>query len=173
MLFVSSNFENNNKQKKTWKLVRTQPHFVIFGVVCWKLQYFFENYSQYLQDFQNEISPNFRQWINGSFVTNRTNPKDIGRKINDLILLGRLLLAKVSRGSTRLAAGSQKRITVCWIFHLVSRMWTQGSRQNRVKSGLTRRYPQSTLSGDTNIPIIHSHFLQPELLDHDWPKLNT
>ena len=37
----------------------------------------FENYSNYIQDFQNEISPNFKQWINGSFVTNRSNPKDI------------------------------------------------------------------------------------------------
>ena len=36
-----------------------------------------ENHSQYIQDFQNEISPNFKQWINGSFVTNRSNPNDI------------------------------------------------------------------------------------------------
>lgn len=37
----------------------------------------FENYTQYIQDFKNEITPNFKQWVNGSFVTNRSNPKDI------------------------------------------------------------------------------------------------
>jgi len=37
----------------------------------------FEDYKIYLDDFQSEISLNFKQWINGSFVTNRDNPRDI------------------------------------------------------------------------------------------------
>ncbi len=37
----------------------------------------FSNYKQYLQEFKKEITPNFKQLINGSFVTNRINPKDI------------------------------------------------------------------------------------------------
>jgi hypothetical protein len=37
----------------------------------------FENFLRYNADFQNEILPNFRQWVNGSFVTKKQNPKDI------------------------------------------------------------------------------------------------
>lgn len=37
----------------------------------------FNNYNQYLINFQEEITPNFIQWINGSFVSNKTNPRDI------------------------------------------------------------------------------------------------
>lgn len=37
----------------------------------------FENYNQYLLDFNEEITPNFVQWIDGSFVSNKMNPADI------------------------------------------------------------------------------------------------
>lgn len=37
----------------------------------------FENYKKFIRDFSNEVSPNFTHWINGSFVTIKTNPKDI------------------------------------------------------------------------------------------------
>lgn len=37
----------------------------------------FENYLIYVQDFKTLLTPNFTQWINGSFVTRKTNPRDI------------------------------------------------------------------------------------------------
>ncbi len=37
----------------------------------------FENYKRYVADFQKDILPNFKQWINGSFVTKKLNPNDI------------------------------------------------------------------------------------------------
>lgn len=37
----------------------------------------FKNYIKYLEEFKSEITPNFKQWINGSFVTNKKNPNDI------------------------------------------------------------------------------------------------
>jgi hypothetical protein len=37
----------------------------------------FDNYLRYLDAFVKEITPNFTQWINGSFVTQKENPKDI------------------------------------------------------------------------------------------------
>ncbi|MEM9888588.1 MAG: hypothetical protein AAF849_22015 [Bacteroidota bacterium] len=36
-----------------------------------------KNYEQYLEDFKTEVSSNFIQWIDGSFVSNKTNPRDI------------------------------------------------------------------------------------------------
>lgn len=37
----------------------------------------FENYLRYIYRFQDEIFPIFEQYINGSFVTKKENPKDI------------------------------------------------------------------------------------------------
>ncbi len=37
----------------------------------------FERYKNYLNDFQKEVTTNFIQWINGSFVTTKKNPRDI------------------------------------------------------------------------------------------------
>lgn len=37
----------------------------------------FQNYKNYLSDFQNEVTEDFVQWVNGSFVTNKPNPGDI------------------------------------------------------------------------------------------------
>lgn len=37
----------------------------------------FENYKRFIETFKAEVTPNFKQWINGSFVTNKPNPKDI------------------------------------------------------------------------------------------------
>lgn len=37
----------------------------------------FDNYLSYVYRFQDEIFPIFEQWINGSFVTKKENPKDI------------------------------------------------------------------------------------------------
>ena len=37
----------------------------------------FQNYFSYTNDFKNQISKNFYQWIDGSFVTSKLNPTDI------------------------------------------------------------------------------------------------
>lgn len=37
----------------------------------------FENYLRFIADFKQEVTNNFSQWINGSFVTNKLNPNDI------------------------------------------------------------------------------------------------
>lgn len=37
----------------------------------------FKNYLKFLEDFNAEITTQFTQWINGSFVTQKENPKDI------------------------------------------------------------------------------------------------
>lgn len=37
----------------------------------------YDNYLRYIYRFQDEIFPFFEQWINGSFVTQKENPKDI------------------------------------------------------------------------------------------------
>ncbi|MCA9407028.1 MAG: hypothetical protein KC684_10845, partial [Candidatus Omnitrophica bacterium] len=37
----------------------------------------FENYIRYVEEFKKEITPKFKQWIDGSFVTNKVNPRDI------------------------------------------------------------------------------------------------
>jgi hypothetical protein len=52
-IFVS-NFENSDTRKKL-----------------------FQNYVSYINDFKNQISENFYQWIDGSFVTSKLNPNDI------------------------------------------------------------------------------------------------
>jgi len=40
-------------------------------------QKIFETYSQYLNDFHKEVTHDFVQWIDGSFVSNKENPRDI------------------------------------------------------------------------------------------------
>lgn len=37
----------------------------------------FDNYKNFIQDFSEEVSSNFTHWIDGSFVTNKTSPRDI------------------------------------------------------------------------------------------------
>jgi hypothetical protein len=37
----------------------------------------FEKYLAYLSDFTKTVTPDFTQWINGSFVSNKENPNDI------------------------------------------------------------------------------------------------
>jgi Family of unknown function (DUF6932) len=37
----------------------------------------FDNYLRFLYRFKDEVFPLFEQWINGSFVTQKENPKDI------------------------------------------------------------------------------------------------
>ncbi|MFM9949878.1 MAG: DUF6932 family protein [Saprospiraceae bacterium] len=37
----------------------------------------FENYEKYTLDFEKNVTSEFKQWINGSFVSNKKNPKDI------------------------------------------------------------------------------------------------
>lgn len=37
----------------------------------------FNNFLQYIDRFQDEVFPYFEQWIDGSFVTQKLNPKDI------------------------------------------------------------------------------------------------
>ena len=40
-------------------------------------QKLFESYVDYIHDFQREIMPSFKMWINGSYVTQKLNPRDI------------------------------------------------------------------------------------------------
>ncbi len=37
----------------------------------------FQSYLTYIDNFKNQISENFYQWIDGSFVTSKLNPNDI------------------------------------------------------------------------------------------------
>jgi len=37
----------------------------------------FGNYIKYLNDFRKEVTPNFIQWVDGSFVSNKVDPNDI------------------------------------------------------------------------------------------------
>ena len=37
----------------------------------------FEHYKRYTEEFQKKVTTDFKQWVNGSFVTNKKNPKDI------------------------------------------------------------------------------------------------
>ena len=37
----------------------------------------FAKFDSFLKEFCSEIYPNFKIWINGSFVTEKTNPNDI------------------------------------------------------------------------------------------------
>ena len=37
----------------------------------------FKNYQKYIHDFKEEVTSDFIQWINGSFATNKKNPRDI------------------------------------------------------------------------------------------------
>ena len=37
----------------------------------------FQNYLKFIEAFRNEITPNFKQWIDGSYVTNKVNPRDV------------------------------------------------------------------------------------------------
>ena len=37
----------------------------------------FENYLQFVFDLQRDVFPYFEQWLDGSFVTQKLNPKDI------------------------------------------------------------------------------------------------
>ena len=37
----------------------------------------FDNYLRYTYRFQDEVFPWFEQWINGSFISEKLNPKDI------------------------------------------------------------------------------------------------
>lgn len=40
-------------------------------------QRLFDNYLDWIFDFQRDISPYFTQWLNGSYVTQKLNPNDI------------------------------------------------------------------------------------------------
>ncbi|MCB0425685.1 MAG: hypothetical protein KDD13_13725, partial [Mangrovimonas sp.] len=37
----------------------------------------FENYQTYLSDFREQISEDFIQWVDGSYITRKANPRDI------------------------------------------------------------------------------------------------
>lgn len=37
----------------------------------------FNNYLRYIHDFKGRITRNFTQWVNGSFISQKQNPKDI------------------------------------------------------------------------------------------------
>lgn len=37
----------------------------------------FEHYKRYTEDFREKVTTNFKQWIDGSFVSNKKNPRDL------------------------------------------------------------------------------------------------
>ena len=54
-----------------------QNHFVNNFPESGTRQKIFESYMDYVHDFQREIMPSFKMWINGSYVTKKLNPRDI------------------------------------------------------------------------------------------------
>jgi hypothetical protein len=63
--------------KQEMSLEDFETNFVLsFGKSATRMT-IFENYKQFLFDFQKLITPNFTQWIDGSFVTKKLNPADI------------------------------------------------------------------------------------------------
>lgn len=54
-----------------------QNHFVTNFPDSGTRQKIFESYMDYINDFQREVTPSFKMWINGSYVTKKLNPRDI------------------------------------------------------------------------------------------------
>jgi hypothetical protein len=58
-------------------LATLQHYFVDAFPNSIKRKTLFDNYLRYVEHFSKEITPNFTQWINGSFVTQKEEPNDI------------------------------------------------------------------------------------------------
>ena len=54
-----------------------EQHFVTDIKESETRQRLFNNFNRFVQDFQNQISPNFKIWIDGSFISKKVNPRDI------------------------------------------------------------------------------------------------
>ncbi len=75
------NFDSNGNlepyEKITTDLTTFEKTFVTDFPNSETRKKLFDNYLRYLEDFSKEMTPNFTQWINGSFVTLKENPKDL------------------------------------------------------------------------------------------------
>jgi hypothetical protein len=58
-------------------LTTLQHYFVDAFPDSTKRKVLFDNYLRYVEQFSKEITSNFTQWINGSFVTQKEEPNDI------------------------------------------------------------------------------------------------
>ncbi len=54
-----------------------EAFFVVDFPLSSKRKEIFANYKSYLEAFQQEISSNFTQWLDGSFITQKVSPKDL------------------------------------------------------------------------------------------------
>lgn len=61
-----------------------------------KRKVLFLNYNSYVKAFQDEISPSFSQWLDGSFLTRKTEPRDL-----DFVTLLDFEVAKQKAGLLR------------------------------------------------------------------------
>ena len=59
------------------ELADFQNHFVNDFPKSETRQKIFGSFMDYIHDFQREIMPSFKMWINGSYVTQKLNPRDI------------------------------------------------------------------------------------------------
>ncbi len=74
-------FDENGYLKPAKRIETTLDEFRQFFVDAFPKsntrQRLFENYMDWIFDFQREIFPYFTHWIDGSFVTQKQHPKDI------------------------------------------------------------------------------------------------
>lgn len=74
-------FDTNGVLMPPQAIQTTLPEVESFFVRNFPLSFtrkkLFANYLAYIEKFSTRISPNFVQWVNGSFVTAKRNPNDI------------------------------------------------------------------------------------------------
>lgn len=58
-------------------LESVKEYFVTAFPVSKTRHQLWESYLQYVQDLQNKVTPHFIQWLDGSFLTKKHDPKDI------------------------------------------------------------------------------------------------
>lgn len=64
-------------ERITLTLAEFKEFFVTAFEVTSTRHEIFRNYLRYVGDFQNEITTEFTQWLDGSFLTKKTNPADL------------------------------------------------------------------------------------------------
>ena len=123
----------------------------------------FKNLKKYIDDFEEEIGYSFKLWINGSFVSNKTNPGDVDIVIlinrenaqeKEQILKERFLnkksLAnyKIDAYIVRTVAGDHEEYSKTLSDLLYWEHWFSNTKKNRAK----KRFPKGfiELSFDLN-----------------------
>lgn len=76
------NFDIRGNLKPYEKIELTLESFKAYFVdefegISERRQEIFEQYAEYLREFEEEVSDTFTQWIDGTFVTNKRTPRDI------------------------------------------------------------------------------------------------